>query len=259
MASISQQPSNVRLPDHPQQSGWIEAVDPRVRILTAVALSLVMAMAQTVTTLACALLAGVVAACFTGLHPLVIFRRLLPVNGFIAILFLLLPLSTGSEELFRLGPLCYTREGFHMALAIGLKANAMVLWIVVLLSTLDMVTMGHALSHLGVPDKLSHLLLFSVRYLNLLHSEYVRLRTAMKIRGFRPRVNRHTYRSLGFLVAMLLVRSLDRSDRVLAAMKCRGFRGQFYLLDHFAYSRRDIWFSAGAIFLMALLTWMEFS
>lgn len=28
--------------------------------------------------------------------------------------------------------------------------------------------------------------------------------------------------------------------RLRSAVKCRGFRGKFYLLDHFAFSRRDL-------------------
>jgi cobalt/nickel transport system permease protein len=43
---------------------------------------------------------------------------------------------------------------------------------------------------------------------------------------------------------MLLVRTLERSERIAAAMKCRGFHGRFYLLDHFAMRRRD-WVFAG--------------
>ena len=48
-------------------------------------------------------------------------------------------------------------------------------------------------------------------------------------------MNGHSYRTFGYLVGMLLVRSFDRSERVLAAMKCRGFRGQYWLLDHFSF------------------------
>ena len=75
----------------------------------------------------------------------------------------------------------------------------------------------------------------------------------VKTRGFRPRMDWHTYRSYGYLVGMLLVRSLDRSQRVLAAMKCRGFRGRFYLLDHFAATRYDLGFSLAAGLILAAL------
>jgi cobalt/nickel transport system permease protein len=257
MSSISREPPVAGPPVTTGHPALMDTVDPRVRIVVAVTLSAVLAVAHDLATLAVALLVAMVVAGGTALSLVGVLRRLLPINGFLLILLLLLPISTGETPLVAAGSFSYSLEGLRLAVSIALKANAMMLWIIVLLSTLDMVTMGHALSHLGVPEKLAHLLLFSVRYLNLLQGEYSRLRTAMKMRGFRPRMDRHTYRSYGYLVAMLLLRSLERSERVLAAMKCRGFRGRFYLLDHFAYSRRDVWFGSAAALLVGTLVWLE--
>jgi cobalt/nickel transport system permease protein len=141
-----------------------------------------------------------------------------------------------------------------LATKIALKANAIVLALMALLGTMEITVVGHALSHLRVPDKLNHLLLFTIRYIDVLRREYQRLAAAMKIRGFRPRMSRHAYRTYGYLVGMLLVRSVDRSERIMAAMKCRGFRGRFYLLDHFAFSRHDLPFCiVSAVILLALI------
>ena len=49
----------------------------------------------------------------------------------------------------------------------------------------------------------------------------------MAIRAFRPSFSLHTMRSFGALVGMLLVRALDRSERVYNAMKLRGFSDRF--------------------------------
>jgi len=174
------------------------------------------------------------------------------------ILFAVLPLITQGNPLVAFGPIGFTREGLRLAAAIALKGNAIVLTLVVLLGKLDATTLGHAMSHLHVPDKLTHLLLFTIRYLDVLHREYLQLRAAMRIRAFRPRMDRHTYRAFGYLIGMLLIRSFDRSDRIVAAMKCRGFRGKFYLLDHFAFSWNDLWFggiSLAILFLLVLLEW----
>jgi cobalt/nickel transport system permease protein len=128
---------------------------------------------------------------------------------------------------------------------------------VALVGSMTATTMGHALAHLHVPQKLAHLLLLTVRYLDVLHLEYRRMRAAMKVRCFRPGMNRHTYRTFGYLVGMLLVRSFDRSERIMAAMKCRGFQGRFYLLDHFAFSaRRDAPFCFASLALLGLLITM---
>jgi cobalt/nickel transport system permease protein len=113
------------------------------------------------------------------------------------------------------------------------------------------------LEHLYVPEKLTHLLLFTVRYLEILDRQYRQLTAAMRIRGFRPRMDAHTYRSYGYLVGMLLVRSLDRSERVLAAMKCRGFCGRFYLLDHFEFGVADVRFAAAVAAVLVCLASVE--
>ena len=235
-------------------------MDPRTRILTAAAFSVVVALVNGFAALGLALAAAVVATMLTRLRPLDVLKRLVPVNVLMLFLVALLPWTAAGPEdtvLVAWGPLAYTWGGFLLAAAITIKANAIVLAIVVLLGTLDIVTLGHALSHLRVPDKLTHLLLFTVRYLDVLRREYLRLRAAMKIRGFRPRMSLHTYRSYGYLVGMLLVRSLDRSERIVAAMKCRGFRGRFYLFDHFTFSVRDAWFGAVSLLLLAALALVE--
>jgi cobalt/nickel transport system permease protein len=182
-------------------------------------------------------------------------RRLLPLNVLMLLLIVLLPLTTPGAAIGRVGPWGLSVEGLRLASMVALKGNAVMLICAALLGAVDAVCLGHAMHHLRVPRKLVHLLLFTVRYLHVLHREYVRLRAAMKTRGFRPRMDRHTCRSLGYLVGMLLVRSLDRAERIVAAMKCRGFRGEFFVLDHFIFGRRDVAFSAivSAIFVVLLM------
>jgi len=189
-----------------------------------------------------------------------VFFRLLAVNVFIAFLWLFLPFTYGGEELFRLGPLQASREGVVFALLITVKSNAIIVALIALLATTPVITLGHALSHLYVPNKLIHLLFFTVRYLQVLHSEYDRLRNAMKIRAFKPRTNVHTYKSLAYLIGMLLVKSFDRADRIRKAMLCRGFQGEFYLLSHFDLQKSDVLTFAVMMLIisgMAALQWLN--
>jgi cobalt/nickel transport system permease protein len=117
-------------------------------------------------------------------------RHLVPVNIFALFLILLLPCSSRPTPLIAFGPAHCSKEGLLLAMGIALRANAIVLGMLVLLGSLGPVTLGHALRHLGVPEKLTHLLLFTVRYVDVLQREYVRVRTAMKMRGFRPKVKK---------------------------------------------------------------------
>jgi cobalt/nickel transport system permease protein len=76
-----------------------------------------------------------------------------------------------------------------------------------------------------MPDKIVHLISFAYRYIHVIHTEYGRQLNAMKIRGFYPKSNLHTYKTYAYLVGMLLVKSYDRAKRVQAAMLCRGLIG----------------------------------
>ena len=70
--------------------------------------------------------------------------------------------------------------------------------------------------------------------------EFARLRTALRVRGFRNRADLHSYRTIGQVAGTLLVRSHERSERVGQAMRCRGFDGQFRSLTQFHTAARDV-------------------
>ena len=237
----------------PRTGPYLERVDPRLRIVAALVLSVTIALLTSVAALGCALGATVASVPLTSISLKAALRRTLPINVVVLIMAAVLPLTTPGTPLLALGPWAFSQEGLMLAAAVALKGNAIVILLMTLIGTLEPVTLGHALDHLYIPTKFAHLLLFTVRYVEVLHAEYLRLRAAMKVRGFRAGVNRHTYRSLGYLAGMLLVRSLDRSDRVVAAMKCRGFHGHFHLLDHFVLSRGDLPFACGAALGLAVV------
>ena len=90
--------------------------------------------------------------------------------------------------------------------------------------------LGQALNRLGLPKKLTYLLLITYRYLFVIEQEYQRLRRALKIRGFKSGTNLHSYKTFAYLVGMLLVKASARARRVHHAMLCRGFKGRFYSL-----------------------------
>ncbi len=233
---------------HPIHSGpsYLAQIDPRARIAAAVVLVLVVAVAKSVPAMALAMAAAAGLVVMARISPSGLFRRLLPLEILLAVLMIVLPWPA------------YNHEGIVLATVVALKANAVVLAVTALIGTMDAVTLGHALAHFHVPQKLTQLMLFMVRYFDVLAREYARLRAAMRVRCFRPAMNGHSYRTFGYLVGMLLVRSFDRSERVLAAMKCRGFCGRYYMLDHFAFvPRRDGPFYAAIFVLAAILLGLE--
>ena len=235
----------------------IHRLDGRVRLLAAAGLSAATALAGRFDALAVALAGGACLAAAARLPVGPVLKRFRSLNLFMLVLVVVLPLTVPGEPLLRVGPLAASREGLAKAASIVLKANAIVLTLTALLSTLEPMALGRAMGRLRVPNKLIHLYFFTVRYIDVLHHEYERLRRAMRVRCFRPGVNRQTYRGIGYLVGMLLVKSFDRSERIVAAMKCRGFDGRFRTVGGGRLARRDAAFAAAAVGLLGLLEWLQ--
>ncbi len=243
-------------------SSLLHRLDPRVKIVAGTAFSFLVALSERPETLVPAS-AFSLALLFTARLPVRdVLKRLAVVNGFILFLWLILPWSVEGHLLFMAGPLKVSGEGVRLAALITLKCNTILMAFLALFATDSPFTLFHALSHLHVPNKIVQLFFFCGRYIHLFMNEYQRLRTAMKIRGFQPRTNVHTYRSYGYLVGMLLVRSVDRSERIYRAMLCRGFVGEYPTFVDFRIRRADwvfaVCFSGFLVFLLLTewTTWL---
>lgn len=146
-----------------------------------------------------------------------------------------------------LGPLTATQEGIRLCLLLTAKSFGIVLALTALLATMPITALGQALQKIGLPEKLCLLLLFTWRYIAVIRQEYLRQLRCVKARGFQPRTSLHTYRTYAWLVAMLLVRSWDRAERVHQAMRCRGFSGRFHSLARFRRTAADWWLLASCL------------
>lgn len=208
-------------------SSAINYLDPRTRLLTAVLATITLISIDSLVVLTGALMFSAVITVIAGLGASSVLRRLVLLEGFVIILLLILPFTTAGEPLFVLGPVAPSMEGLEIALVIALKVNTITLLNLALIGTLSPLQVGNALLQLKVPGNLIQLLLMSVRYISVLENEYIRIRRAMKARAFIARSDVHTWRTFGWLVGMLLVRSYERSCRVSNAMRCRGFNGSF--------------------------------
>jgi cobalt/nickel transport system permease protein len=156
-------------------------------------------------------------------------RHLLPLELLMLVLLLTLPFSVPGTTLLTLGPFAASAQGLEKAGLILLKANAVVLSLFGLVAALGVAQAVQALARLRVPAKLCQLLLLTLRQIALVGDEYGRLRLALRARAFRPRSDRQSWRALGWLIGMLLVRSLARGQRLSEAMRCRGFDGHWRL------------------------------
>ena len=229
----------------------IHRLDPRFKVIFACLFSVVTACSYQFVTLLAALTISILPAMLSKLNLGCLIKRLLVVNTFVALLWLVLPLTFDGTPEYRLGSLAISRPGILLCLQITLKSNAIVIALISLLATMPFATLGHALHRLHLPRKLVNLLMMTYRYVFVIEDEYHRLMRTLKMRNFNPGTNLHTYRTYAYLIGMLFVRALTRAEKVQQAMLCRGFKGQFYSLKTFSPQRPD-WICA--IVMTTMLT-----
>lgn len=232
---------------------FIHRIDPRIRVVLAALYAFVVAVCMTFPALIGAFTTSWGLVLLARLPWKTLMRRLIMVNGFIGLFWLILPLTYGGELLFEIGGLGFSRDGVLFAAILTLKSNAILLSLIALIATMPFVTLGQAMNRLCLPDKLVNLFLLTYRYIFVIEQEYTRIMRAIKIRGFVPRTSFHTYKTYAYVVGMLFVHASERAERVYDAMRCRGFRGKFYSLAGFRVTPASCVFAvAMACIVMAI-------
>lgn len=146
-----------------------------------------------------------------------------------------------------------TREGVVAVLTILAKSWLSVLVAVLLTATTPMADLLRALRALGVPRLLVATVFFTYRYFFVIGDEAVRLMRARDSRSAalpgRRAGGTVAWRAgiLGHMVGSLFARSLDRSERVHAAMQARGYAGDLRFLTNPAVRGTDAAF--GVVFV----------
>lgn len=241
---------------------FLHRLDPRVKLIAAVILSTVLAVAHENVVLLVGFGFSIFLALAARLPVRPMLRRLLGLNIFVLFVWLIVPFTSPGTSRFDLGPLHATQEGLKLAWDISIKSNSILILLTALLATSAIHNLAHAMAHLRIPQKLVQIFYFTWRYLHEIGGEFNRLQQAMKIRCFTPRTNLHTYRSYGYLFSSLLLRSLDRAERVYDAMLLRGFTGVIPAYNHPVLRSLDLVAGASIIlFAIALgvFEWMPIS
>lgn len=230
-------------------------VDPRIPLLFAVAFAIVVAISTQWWTLALALaVAGITVVSSSAKLPR-LGRRLIALNAMMLFFWLVLPLRWAGPTIWDLQ---WSMEGTLLPARITLRANAILLVSTALLEPLGMLGMLEAFRRLNLPEPILSAVGMSVRYLSLLRHEFQRLRVAMLSRGLRLRPTFQGYSALALALGMLLVRSLDRSDRIRRAMAARTF-GTLQYPSTPSMSRRDWLITSGVSVVLASLCAIEIS
>ena len=155
----------------------------------------------------------------------VLFGRLLLSLPFVLFVGIFNPLFD-QTLLYQFGPIALT-GGVVSFFSILLRFFLSVLAAVSLLATTGINPLGAALQSLGVPSVLVNQILSMYRYLHVLVDEVARTLRACSLRSYGGEAV--GFRVWGSLTGGLLLRTLDRAQRVYQAMLCRGFDGRIRL------------------------------
>ena len=172
-------------------------------------------------------------------------KRLLLMSPFALFIGLANPIFDRTPQ-WAFGPLFVTGGWLSLA-SILLKFALTTLAALLLIATTTLSDLGAALHRLGLPRPLVVQLLFLYRYLSVLLTEAGRMTQACELRAAPG--SGLPYRTWGSLLGQLLLRTIDRAERIYAAMRCRGFTGEIKLLRQQSFQKKDAYY---------LLLWLTF-
>lgn len=225
-----------RIPDSPL-ARW----DPRWKLAAVLLLAAGTAALQHPTPAATALAAGLVLTHLARLPARRVAGRLgllaLAVGPFLAVLpFTLDPAGPGWD----VAGAHASAAGVRAGAGVVLRCLAIGCFALVLAGTAPLPRTLAAAHALRVPGAAVQVAQLAHRYAFLLFDEARRVRVALRARGFRPRTDAHTYRTLGRVAGAVLVRGGDRAEQVAAAMRARGFDGTYRTLTPFRTTPADV-------------------
>ena len=108
-----------------------------------------------------------------------------------------------------------------------------------------------ALEKLKVPKIFVVQLLFLHRYMFVLVDEAARIFRARSLRSFGGEGS--GIKSFGSIVGQLLLRTIDRAQRIYLAMSCRGFEGHIHVMRQQRIGSREVGFIVGWSLIFILM------
>jgi len=125
-------------------NSFVHQLDPRLRLISACVYSTVVALSRSFHVLTAAALISFLWVVLAQLPVRDILKRIIVLNSFNVLLWIVLPLTFQGPIALTLGPLTIYKAGLIMAAQITLKSNAILLMIMALVTTMNLAVLGHA-------------------------------------------------------------------------------------------------------------------
>jgi cobalt/nickel transport system permease protein len=241
----------------PEASSFIHHLDPRWKLAAVLPSIVAMVLVKSLPVALIGLFSSFLLILLSRLPLRRYMKRMAGLSLFLAVFVLAAPFLIPDDNHFlMLGPVRASLSGLLLGLLTLTKALTISTLVLVLLATAPLDATFKAAHSLHVPGLFVQIAMMAYRYLFVFTAELLRLRIALRARGYRNRLSRHSYRTIGHVAGTLLVRGYERSERVGQAMRCRGFDGKFRSLVDFRTSGRDvIAFCSVLVIASGLLAW----
>jgi len=228
-----------------QTQGFLAEIDPRIKILTFLALVMVVILTPSSQFLKFGFI-------FAALLILIISSRL-------AVAPILFRLFLVGSMVFFIGVLVFAFQKRPAA------QNLMVIWNILIKTILVVITLSvltqttefyrliKALESFKIPRLVLSLLGFTYRYLQLLYDECITVKRAVDSRSLGKRGKIESVAVLKSALVHVFLRTFERSERIYAAMLSRGYEGTISTMDVFFFKRSDFVFACVAVIFICIV------
>lgn len=181
--------------------------------------------------------------------PAYIFKRCLVVLPFIFLASLFYPLSAYIVE----GNKTAGIDPFLLrgGISVFLKAYTALILLILLTSAEKFHNLLQGLRRLKMPRILGIMSALMYRYVFIIHDEVLRTSRARESRT-PGKLLMNRFRVYGNFIAMVFIRSLERSEIIYNSMLSRGFKGEFPGMEDLSLTGKDL--LASSLFIIILIT-----
>lgn len=153
-----------------------------------------------------------------------ILKRVVLLNIFIVMIFIVLLLQTSLEE----------------ALNIYLRTNMIIAFNIALFFRSSGYDIVRALNDLKFPKRVVSSIYFTLKMIQVLSDELKTIRQTLKARGFKANSSLFAYETYGNLFGHIFVKSLKKAQALEQTFSLRGFHGRIYLINTIKISYYDL-------------------
>lgn len=131
-------------------------------------------------------------------------------------------------------------EDYNLALLLYLRANAILLFTLLLFYNKDLFDIANATQRLGISAKFSSLLFFVAKFIVIIKEEFSITKKVMKTRNFRVKSNVFSYKIYANVIGVMIVKCFDKAEKLKNSMILRNFQGKIYLTKKEKFTKLDM-------------------